>query len=102
MSRVEGFQTCPHCLERASEEDKSRLPKTLPRIDPNSKANAVMCQNQNCRAVITRKELEEIAERARLKAIEDAKKKAAKSGTQADLPSKPSTSAAIQPQKGHQ
>jgi transcription elongation factor Elf1 len=64
MSRLEGFQTCPRCGKN-----------TLPRIQPDSKANAVKCQA--CGQVIDRAELEAIAERARLKAIEDAKKKAA-------------------------
>jgi hypothetical protein len=64
--RIEGFQTCPRCGKNS-----------LPRIQPDSQANAVKCQRLECGTIISRKELEEIAERARLKAIEDAKKKAA-------------------------
>jgi hypothetical protein len=65
MSRLKGYQTCPRCQIRS-----------LPRIQPDSQANAVKCQNPKCRAVIKRPWLEALAEQARLKAIEDAKKKA--------------------------
>jgi hypothetical protein len=60
---MSGFQTCPRCKTNS-----------LPRIPPESHATATRCQN--CSAVIELAEHKAIAERARLKAIEDAKQKA--------------------------
>jgi phage terminase large subunit GpA-like protein len=47
MSRLEGFQTCPRCGKNS-----------LPRIQPDSQANAVKCQNPDCKVVIQRTDLE--------------------------------------------
>jgi hypothetical protein len=63
MSGFQGFQACPRCKTNS-----------LPRIAPESLATATRCQN--CGAVIELVEHKAIAERARLKAIEDAKTKA--------------------------